>query len=142
MTQDPASHLSEAIAAMSWSEEPGRFTLVGLDRPPIEADLEVVGAAGQLTYEGGETTLLVRAEHAEKILGRDPSARIERDLVWIRFEAAMGWEVVGFLARVTTALAKEGVPLGAACGFSRDHLFVHEQYLETVREVLGGLFRR
>ena len=52
----------------------------------------------------------------------------------------MGWEVVGFLARVTGALAAAGVPLGAVCGFSRDHLFVAEAHLERALETLRGSF--
>jgi hypothetical protein len=52
----------------------------------------------------------------------------------------MGWEVVGFLAKVTGSLAAAGVPLGAVCGFSRDHLFLHERYLPQSLAVLRGLF--
>ena len=40
----------------------------------------------------------------------------------------MGWELVGFLALVTGRLAAAGVPLGAVCGFQRDHLFVAERH--------------
>ena len=60
--------------------------------------------------------------------------------MWVRFESAMDWEVVGFLARVTTALAEAGVPIGAVCGFSRDHLFVGARFEAVTRSVLAGLF--
>ena len=91
-------------------------------------------------HEAEETTLLVHEEVLSQVLERHPDARVELDLVWLRFEAAMGWEVVGFLALVTSALAAAGVPLGAVCGFSRDHLFVTERHLATTRDVLRGIF--
>ena len=74
------------------------------------------------------------------LLARHPGAQVERGLVWIRFEAAMGWEVVGFLARVSGALSAAGVPIGAVCGYSRDSLFVAEAHLERTHEILLELF--
>ena len=74
------------------------------------------------------------------ILERHPDARIEADLLWITFEAPMGWEVVGFLARVTGALAEAGIPIGAVCGYSRDHLFVARRHREQAERVLRSLF--
>ena len=71
---------------------------------------------------------------------RHADARSEGPLVWIRFDAPMGWEVVGFLAAVTGALAEAGIPIGAVCGFSRDHLFVHARHEADARKVLAGLF--
>ena len=97
-------------------------------------------APGQLTREGGETSLLISMERLEELLKRHPQAEVEQGLVWIRFRAAMGWDVVGFLAKVTGALAQAGIPLGAVCGFSRDHLFVQERYLEKTLSVLEPLF--
>ena len=141
MSQPPARDLDEALQRMQLEELPGRFALVGFPESPEAADLALLeGAPGQLVREGGETTLLLARERLPDLLVRRPSARVESDLAWIRFTAPMGWEVVGFLARVTGSLAAAGVPLGAVCGFSRDHLFVHERHLEATREVLASLF--
>ena len=52
----------------------------------------------------------------------------------------MNWDLVGFLALVAGKLAEAGVPIGAVCGFSRDHLFVAERFLERTRAVLTTLF--
>ena len=81
-------------------------------------------------------------DRLDELRSRHPDAQVEGGLVWIRFRAAMGWEVVGFLAKVTGALADAGIPLGAVCGFSRDHLFVHERYLEKALVTLKVLFPR
>lgn len=139
-TPEPAQDLDHAWAAMSWRFEPGRFALLGFQGPPTPEDLEALDPPAQLVLEDGETTLLLPAGRLSEVLARHPGSRVEEGLLWIRFEATMGWEVVGFLARVTGALAAAGVPLGAVCGFSRDHLFVAEAHRETARRVLDELF--
>ncbi len=137
----PARDLTSALASMAFRVEPGRFALLGFPEPPGGEDLAVLAAPpAQVLREGGETTLLVRAELLAALRARHPAARIEQDLVWIRFEAPMGWDVVGFLARVTSALAAAGVPLGAVCGFSRDHLFLAEAHLPKALQVLRSMF--
>lgn len=120
-----------------------RFALLGFAQEPAAPDLALLaGGPGQLVREGGETTLLLTQGRLAEGLARHPEARVERDLVWIRFCAPMGWEVVGFLAQVTGSLARAGVPLGAVCSFSRDHIFVHERFLERTLSALDGLFPR
>lgn len=135
--------LARLLERMTYTLEGGRFVLVGFPEAPLEADwAAVLDPPAGLVRERDETTLLVRAEHAAGLLARHPEAQVERGLAWIRFEAPMAWDVVGFLARVTSELAREGVPIGAVCGYSRDHLFVDERYLPLVRERLDALFTR
>ncbi|MDP6539885.1 MAG: hypothetical protein QF903_06670 [Planctomycetota bacterium] len=137
----PAADLEQALARMTFRVEPGRFSLVGFDGAPAAEDLAHLGdGPGQLVLEDGQTTLLVRAEEADAVLARRPGARVERGLCWIRFDAPMGWEVVGFLALVCARLAEAGIPLGCVCGFDRDHLFVAEGHRARAVEVLAGLF--
>ena len=136
-----AESLQEALDGMSWEVLEGRFALVGFEGPVRAEDLALLGTdPSQIIREGGETTLLVAKDLVQPVRERHPDARVEAPLAWIRFRAPMGWEVVGFLARVTSALAEAGVPLGAVCGYSRDHLFVAEHHLERTRQVLAQLF--
>lgn len=136
-----ADSLQEALAGMSWEVLEGRFALVGFEELPRAEDLALLGTdPAQILREGGETTLLVALELLEPVRERHPGARVEAPLAWVRFRSPMGWEVVGFLAHVTGALAGAGVPLGAVCGFSRDHLFVAERHLDRTRAVLAQLF--
>jgi hypothetical protein len=140
---EPARVLQEAWAKMSWHLERDAFAMIGFPEPPAAEDLAALSRPpAQLVREEFETTLLVRASEAEAILARHPAARVERDFVWVRFETPMSWDVVGFLARVTGALAEAGIPLGAVCGFSRDHLFLSRKHLEPARAVLDRLFPR
>ena len=139
--ETPARTLDEALAGMRFQLEPGRFALLGFAEAPDAEDLAALTEPpGQLVREADETSLLVRRERLGPLRARHPAARVESDLCWIRFESPMGWEVVGFLARVTSALAAAGVPIGAVCGYSRDHLFVAEAHLPRALEVLRGLF--
>lgn len=143
---DPARSLHDALhaprQAMGFEVLPGPFALLGFDAPPDPGALAraLAEAPCQLVREGGETTLLVLQARAEELLARAPGARVERDLVWIRFTRSMDWEVVGFLALVSSALAAEGVPLGVVCGFSRDSIFVAARHAERARAVLARLF--
>ena len=141
VSDDPARSLEDALARMRFRVEPVRCALVGFAAPPGPAELAALGdGPGQVVREGGETTLLVPREALPGLLEAHPDARVEDDLAWIRFEAPMGWEVVGFLARVTGALAAAGVPLGAVCGYSRDHLFVNDAHLPAALGALRELF--
>ncbi len=125
---------------MRWRVEPERFVLAGFAEAPSERDFLMIGETGQLIREGGETTLLVPASELPRLRELHPTASLEEGLAWIRFEGAMDWQLVGFLALVTGKLAEAGIPLGAICGFSRDHLFVAERFLAGARTVLESLF--
>ena len=139
---EPAHRLEDALRQMRFAVERERFALVGFRAPPLAADLAPLARAlpCQAIREGGETTLLVPEAELAGILARHPGAEAERGLAWIRFESAMAWDLVGFLALVTGRLAAAGVPLGAVCAFHRDHLFVAERHLERARAVLRELF--
>lgn len=141
MPHADATKLREALARMTYRVEPGSFALFGFADPPAPEDLALLAREpAQIVREGGETTLLVRAEEGAGVRARHPEAAVESDLVWIRFEAPMDWELVGFLAVVCGHLAEAGVPLGAVCGYSRDHLFVAAKHLERARRALSALF--
>jgi len=126
---------------MTFTVEPGEFHLIGFPEPPSGADLDALGSPpAQIVRDAHETTLLLRGERVGEVLARHRGARVESDLVWIRFETPMAWELVGFLALVTGALARAGVPVGAVCGYSRDHLFVARRFLPATRKTLESLF--
>jgi hypothetical protein len=136
----PRQPLAAALARMTFSVDEGPFALVGFAGAPQAGDLAALAPPGQLVREADETTLLVREAELAGVLARHPGARAERGLAWIRLDAPLAWDLVGFLARVTGALAAAGVPLGCVCGYSRDHLFVARPHLSRARAALGSLF--
>ncbi len=64
-------------------------------------------------------------------------ARIESGFRLLTLDIELGWNVVGYLARVTEILASAGIPVGALSAFSRDHLLIKQDDLGTALRVLG-----
>lgn len=136
----PTHTLTEALAQMTCSLEPEPVGVVGWPGEalgPGEWDsLQAEDGPLQVIREGGEVTVLASWPRVQLLADAHPGARAEGPFVWIRFSAPMAWDLVGFLAHVSGALAQAGIPLGAVCGFSRDHLFVPK---ESCQEALAAL---
>ena len=131
---------------MRFRVRPGRFALLSIPRPRLVVALDALarldlGGFGQVIAEPEGLTLLVpetRLRRAAKAAG---TCRLERGFRVITFTPAMDWAVVGFLARVTGALARARVPVGVVCGFDLDHLFVRDRYLSRARAALRAALR-
>lgn len=126
---------------MSFAVQGGRYALCGFAEAPVEGDWAALARPPcMFVRERGETTLLLFENEVAALLERHPSAKVKRGFVWIRFEAPMTFDVVGFLAHVTGELARAGIPLGVVCSFSRDHLFISERFLPKVKAILARSF--
>lgn len=136
-----AADLAQALASMRFRVLPGRFALVGVPRAGARPLLDAAGPVllrtpfAQVIVEDETVTVLAPEELAEP-LAREPGARAERGYRVVRFEAPMSWDVVGFLALATRALAEAGIPIGAVCGFDRDSLFLREEHVARARAAL------
>jgi hypothetical protein len=140
MAPDPAHGLDEALRVMTFRVRPETFALLAFPRAraaealalaaraPVEAPASVVLEADVATVFAPEDVLLTSPAL--------DGARVERGQRLVTFEAPMAWDVVGFLALVTRALADVKVPVGAVCGFDRDHVFVHGRFLDAARAAL------
>ena len=142
MSDDAERPTSSFPNDMTWRQLEVVYGLVGFPEPPSTAALGLsLGVeGGQVIREGGETTLLVPMAALSEVLREHPAARVLSNLVSFRFEAPMGWEVVGFLALVTSRLAEAGVPVCALCAFSRDYVLIAKTYETEARSVLAALF--
>ncbi len=135
----PARTLAEALQRTEAGLLPGAVGVVGLaPGAPDTAALLEGPAPRQVIVEAEEVTALLPWDEAQEVAER-VGAPLEGPFAWLRFETPMAWELVGFLARVTGALAEAGVSLGAVCGYSRDHLFVPWEQRELALEALEGL---
>ena len=125
---------------------PDEFVLVGLEpeeRPRIEADLAYIRSDFfQYILEPDVITLLLDRDSWARLSRRYPQAKVEGPLLVFTFSLAMEWQVVGFLAAVTGFLARAGVPLGAVCGYYRDHLFIATDYADQAEAVLRREFEQ
>jgi hypothetical protein len=140
------SHIDAILATTELTIRPENFVLVGINparRRPLEADLaSLPGKFFQYTVEADVLTLLVAESEWEKIGSNYPQARVEGPLLVFSFSVAMDWEVVGFLAGVTGLLARHNIPLGAVCGYYRDHLFIAQKYARQAEDALRAEMNR
>ncbi|VVB57557.1 ACT domain protein [uncultured archaeon] len=107
--------------------DPATFAIVKA-RKPIED-------AWALVQDHREMTVIVD----EQKLGSVDAIQTDKGWRLITFEVTMPFEVVGFLARVSGALAEEKIPIFAVSSYSTDHILVKEENLEKAVKKLGRL---
>lgn len=93
-----------------------------------------------LVRDEDEVTL-VCAEHEcddGQLLGTAPLA-IERGWRRITFAGPLPWELVGFIADVSSRLAGAHIPFTSVSGFTTDHVLVRAAQAELACSVLAGL---
>ncbi|MGB9181607.1 MAG: ACT domain-containing protein [Pyrinomonadaceae bacterium] len=84
-----------------------------------------------------EVTLLLDETDWQTMRHAARDARVEGGFRLVTLNIELGWNVVGFLARVTEILAAEGIAIGALTAFSRDHLLIKQDDLGKALRVLG-----
>jgi len=107
---------------------PERFAVVKAEGGAPPDALAVIRA-------GGETTWIVEE-------GRLPaSGMLAVELGWrlITFDMVLPFGLVGFLAAVAGALARDGVSLFALSAYSTDHILVRDFDLTRAEASLAGL---
>lgn len=134
--------LAEAMVRMHFKVSPGKYALLALPKEALKAACDLVAKnghdLGQVIVERDVVTLLVTEGEAAALRKAYPNARVEEDMRMITFTVPMDWTVVGFLSRVAGTLSRNGIPIGAVCGFYRDHLIVPEKYLQRARTALDA----
>lgn len=85
--------------------------------------------------DGKEVTVIVESDEY------DTADVIEVKEGWklLTFDMVLPFELVGFLARVASALADAGVSIFAVSAYSTDHVLVSADDLDTAIECLEGL---
>lgn len=128
------------LATTRLTVRPDQFVLAGITpaaRRQVETDLaQVRSQVFQYIAEPDVLTLLLPQPEWDAISAGYPGAETTGPLRLFTFSVAMDWEVVGFLAAVTGLLARAGIPLGAVCGYYRDHLFIAQPFAEKAEDVL------
>lgn len=84
-----------------------------------------------------EVTLLLEESDWRAMRHAARDAKAEAGFRLVTLDVELGWDVVGFLARVTEILAAAGVAVGALSAFSRDHLLVKQDELGPALRALG-----
>jgi hypothetical protein len=122
---------------------PATFVLVGMRHEDWARLLEQPelsprpSAPFMLLRDGYEVTLLLEEEDWLVMRHAVRDARVEGGWRLLTLNIELGWNVTGFLARVTEILAAADIPLGAVTAFSRDHLLIKQDDLGRALRALG-----
>jgi hypothetical protein len=134
---------SELLRRAKVSVAPETFVLVGLrledwrrllENPELSPRAE---SNFMLLRDPFEVTLLLEEDDWRAMRNAARDARVEVGFRLVTLDVELEWNVVGFLARVTEILAKEGIAVGALSAFSRDHLLIKQDDLGRALRVLG-----
>ena len=85
--------------------------------------------------DGNEITVIINQNeiNEEDIIG------IEKDWKLITFNAILDFGLVGFIAKISNALAKEGISIFVVSSYSTDHLLIKKRYLNKTLKILQNL---
>jgi hypothetical protein len=134
---------AELLSRTKVEVAPATFVLVGMRHEDWSRLLEQpelsprAAAPFMLLRDGYEVTLLLEEEDWLTMRHAVRDARVEGGWRLVTLNIELGWNVTGFLARVTEILAAAHVPIGALTAFSRDHLLIKQDDLGTALRVLG-----
>lgn len=97
-------------------------------------------AFNAMIVDKDEVTLLLPEEVCEEFSRRlRLAAPCAVDYRLITFEAQLEPNLVGFIARISAALADAGIPILVYGSFSRDHIFVPEAHFKAALETINAL---
>ena len=122
---------------------PATYFMVGLRHEDWQRVLEQpeLSPRGDAPYmllrDAMEVTLLLDETDWQTMRHAARDARVEGGFRLLTLDVELGWEVVGYLARITTILAEAGISVGALSAFSRDHLLIKQDDLGRALRVLG-----
>ena len=139
----PPTDVTELLRQTRIEVAPATFYLIGLRHEDWTRLLE----NPELSPRGDAPFMLLRDEHEVTLLLDETDwrtmrhaarvARVEGGFRLVTFDIELGWNVVGFLARITEILAGAGISIGAFTAFSRDHLLIKQDDLGTALRVLS-----
>lgn len=105
----------------------GTYAVVKSRRPNPDAFATIT--------DGSETTVVIASGEFDT----EDAIEVQDDWRLLTFDVVLPFELVGFLARIATALADAGVSIFALSAYSTDHVLVDDADLETANDVLESL---
>ncbi len=110
---------------IKFSVDPSKYTISKLDSVPIFSDKIFA-----IVKDQQEVTVVAK----EGLISQ--SIAVEGFFKRITFDVALPYDLIGFVAYVSTLLANADVSILVYSAFSTDHLFVKEEDLEKTVQVL------
>lgn len=122
--------LNVLLASMTASLVDGVFVFATLPNRDVPAGL----TAGMVFQEAEGTTLILLQTEAERF-----ALEYEFPCRMITLNIHSALEAVGFIARIATELAKQGMGVNPVAGFYHDHLFVPDGREQDALAVIKDL---
>lgn len=128
---EPDAELEALLALLRPEIRPGRFVLVGLASPEIEAEVLGSGACHAWIRESEGLCAVVSEEDALRF-----DLRYESVWAWITLGVHSDLQAVGLTAAVSGSLARAGLSCNMLAGLHHDHLLVP---FEAAEQALASL---
>ncbi|MEM9705883.1 MAG: ACT domain-containing protein [Pseudomonadota bacterium] len=119
--------------------------LIGAMKPALSAGVYVFATVPHgspvpvsnalMTFEEAEGKTLIMLSEAAEAAGLDATFRSR--MITLNVHSSL--DAIGFLARITDALAKRAIPTNPVSGFFHDHLFVPEDRADEAMAALSAL---
>jgi hypothetical protein len=106
------------------------YAVARVPAPPTDVE------AFATVHDDAETTVVIAESRLDALDGVEA---VERGWRRLTFDATLPFDLVGFLARVTTTLAEADVSVFAVSAYATDHVLVKEADLATATERLSEL---
>ncbi len=120
--------LADALRNLTADLDPETYVFVCLDRPDAALD-----AIASIDEPQGVTHVIKQSAADEQ--GLSSTFRCRRITLTVNTDL----DLVGFIARIATELARHDIACNVMAGYHHDHLFVPEQRAAEAMEVLHGL---
>ncbi|MAK61498.1 MAG: ribonuclease H family protein [Ponticaulis sp.] len=124
------TNLDALIRSMQPVLKPNTFVFADYSETPCPPELEPV----MVFQEAEGQTLIITREMAERY-----SLPYSFPCRQITLNIHSSLEAVGFLAAITTQLARHGIPVNAVSAFFHDHLFVPEDRADEALSALKAM---
>jgi hypothetical protein len=139
-----AQTIQEALNAAILYSDDYHYRFISLPPNAIVVAASVVAETANpftaLLVDKDEVTLMLEEEDYEEYKKRFLGHKVsESRYRLITFDVELEPTLVGFMAKVSTALADAQITIMPFAAFSRDHLFVQESDFEKAITVLKGL---
>lgn len=142
MSSPSPANLAHLLAQTRVQADPRTFVIVSV---PVRFESTLRKALADLhapffvQIGSDELTVVVATDEWTRVHRAFPDAKEEAGYRLITLEVRLDWQVTGYLAAVTRALADAGVPVGVLSSFYYDHLLVRGELLEKAEAALQHL---
>jgi len=140
LSVDPT--IAPLLAQTALRVDPRAFTIASVPpayEPSVRLTLADVHAPFFVQVMAKEVSLILADDEWARVRPRFKGAREEPGYRLVTLEVKLDWDVTGYLAAVTKALADEHVPVGVLSSFHHDHLLVRTALLERALAALQRL---